>query len=130
MFRYLSDDSLLFDLPDGAAALSLPLESVHRVDTVQGQKSRWLSGIGFGLLIGAVGGTVIGYAATAGDVWYPGMGAAAGFILGAPIGMITGGIVGAFLKTESWKSVPLDRLRVSFAPQRDRRFALGVQLRL
>ena len=31
----------------------------------------------------------------------------------------------ASIKTDRWEEVPLDRLRVSFAPQRDARFALG-----
>ncbi len=42
------------------------------------------------------------------------------------VGAIAGWLVGVpFFKTERWKQVPLDRLRVSVVPQRDGRFALG-----
>jgi len=128
-YRHVSDDSLVFDAFVGAAPLSLPLEAVHRIEVVQGQKSRWLSGMGLGLVVGTVGGAVIGYAATADEPSLPGIGAVAGLVLGAPVGLLTGGIVGAFLKTERWQSVPLHDLRATVAPQTDGRFALGLSAR-
>ena len=42
---------------------------------------------------------------------------------GAGVGAITG----AFIKTDRWKEVPLDRVRVSIAPKRDG-VAFGVRV--
>jgi hypothetical protein len=42
------------------------------------------------------------------------------------VGGILGGIAGAASSHEGWVQVPLDRLRVSFAPHRDGKFALGM----
>jgi hypothetical protein len=36
--------------------------------------------------------------------------------------------VGALIKTDRWEEVPLDRLRVSFAPKRDGRFTVGFRI--
>ncbi len=52
-----------------------------------------------------------------------------GAAIGAGIGAVTGALVGFANKTEQWEEAPPDRLRVSFAPQRDGRFALGVSVR-
>jgi hypothetical protein len=38
-------------------------------------------------------------------------------------------MVGGSIKTDRWREVPLDRLRVGFAPQRDGRFGLGASVR-
>ena len=54
------------------------------------------------------------------------------------MGGIVGGFVSHNIKTERWEEVPLEcrfcrvikqRLRVSLAPQRDGRFALGFSIR-
>jgi hypothetical protein len=47
-------------------------------------------------------------------------------VLGIGVGLIGAGI-GALLGGERWEEVPLDRLRVSFAPRRDG-FALGLSV--
>ena len=55
-----------------------------------------------------------------------------GLIGGAGLGALgagIGAIVGALIKTDRWEEVPLDRLRVSFVPQRGGRFALGLSVR-
>jgi hypothetical protein len=36
--------------------------------------------------------------------------------------------IGALIKTGGWQEVSLEHLRVSFAPQRDARFALGLSV--
>ena len=48
-----------------------------------------------------------------------------GALLGAGVGGALGGITGYFIKTDRWEEIPLDRLRVSLAPERDGGFALG-----
>ena len=52
----------------------------------------------------------------------------AALITGAIVGA-AGGIVGYFIKTDRWEEIPLERLRVSLAPQRDGGFALGFSVR-
>ena len=46
-----------------------------------------------------------------------------------PVAVGVGAITGALIKTDHWEDVPLDRVRVSFGPQRDGRFALGASVR-
>ncbi len=50
------------------------------------------------------------------------------FSLGV-VGGVAGALVGRNMKTDRWEGVPLDRLRVSLAPQRDGRIALGFSVR-
>ena len=41
----------------------------------------------------------------------------------------TGELIGNSIKTDRWQAVPLDNVRVSFVPQRDGRFTLGMSVR-
>ena len=52
-------------------------------------------------------------------------GFAVGFGIGFAGGALIGVAIGGFIKSDRWEEVPLDRLRVSVAPQVDGRFALG-----
>ena len=54
--------------------------------------------------------------------------AVGGAILGGVRGALLGAILGGTIKTERWVRVPLDRLRVGIAPQRDGGFALGLSV--
>ena len=42
--------------------------------------------------------------------------------------LLVGFVVGDKIRTHDWEEVPLDRIRVSFVPQRDGRFAFGFSL--
>jgi hypothetical protein len=46
--------------------------------------------------------------------------------VGGLVGLVVGLGVSPLIKTERWEEVPLDRLRVSVAPQRDRRLGIGL----
>ncbi len=48
--------------------------------------------------------------------------------LGGVIGAAIGGGIGGSIKTDRWEEVPLDRLGVTLAPQRDGRFAFGLSV--
>jgi hypothetical protein len=112
--------------------LAVPLGSVTALDVSRGQKSRALRFGGIGAAIGAVVGTFLmivdeGTSApnvhindeeapiewVARPVWqkvrYPLLSAAAGFGIGA--------IVGVAFPGERWEAVPLEGLRVSVTPQ-------------
>ena len=54
------------------------------------------------------------------------------FLLGAMVGGLLGGLVGFLagsVESDVWKEVPLDRLRVNLAPQRNGRFGFGASVR-
>ncbi len=124
--------------------LSVPVNLVTRLDVSRGRKS---FGAGRGGIIGGVVGAasaaIIGAASyeepeepqpcvlfclfqdpefsrTAADA------AVLGAAFGAVVGYAIGRLLGSAIKTERWQEVPLDRLRVSFGPQRDGRVGLGL----
>ena len=126
-YRSIRDDTLRYELKNPFRRIKIPLEGVRLIEVVQGQKSRWLSGMGSGTVIGAFCGIAIGLAVYdyEPNPWVPNMGPAYGVAIGAPVGLIVGAIIGSFIKDEEWEEVPLDRVRVSIAPQRDG-FAFGL----
>ena len=114
----------------GAPPVVILLTSLTRLE-VRRRKSRADAGAGYGALAGAAIG--VGSAAmlcSSEDCEeYTG---AVYLVLGGGgtlAGLLIGSIVGALIKTERWEEVPLDQLRVSFVPQRDGRFGLGLSVR-
>ena len=102
-----------------------PLASVTRLEVSRGRKSHSLEGLGLGWLVGAGVGAAVSDcdpSSSTQDICE-----AVPIAVGASVGLFIGTIFGALIKTERWEDVPLDRLRVSFAPQRDG-FALGVSV--
>ena len=106
--------------------------SVRRLDVSGGQKSHALLGAGIGFTAVALG--VVVYCKTVefsgcvlpfddDDVILE-----LALIYGGLAG-VAGAIVGHAIKTERWEEIPLERLSVSLAPQRDGRFALGFSVR-
>ena len=82
-----------------------------------------LVGLGVGGAVGAVIGLLVdehGNDLAPSDAAFMGAGffGVIGFAVGTTVGYIS----------DRWEEVPLDRLRVSFAPQRDGRFALGLSV--
>jgi hypothetical protein len=113
------------------------LTSVTRIQQGYGREPNIVEGVIVGLLVGGIGGAVVGsatYEECVPEGWFDcmftldseGQAAALGGLVGVLLGAGLGAITGAFIKTERWEEVPLDRLRVSFAPKRDGRFALGM----
>ena len=112
----LRGDTLVLDTTE------CPLASVIGLDVSRGRKSHLLTGAGIGLLVGAGAGVLI--VATAGDLnnCDPFTPTQCALILGgipAGSGLLLGSVLGLLIKTDRWEEVPLDRLRVSFTPQRD-----------
>ena len=100
----------------------------------RGQKSNWTTGaiIGGAVLGAASLAAVIGVCDPGGNP--PNCSVTGGGILavtaaGAVVGAVIGAALGSQSKSDRWEELPLDRLRVSFAPQRDRRFGLGLSVR-
>jgi len=108
------------------------LGSVTRLEVSRRRKSNVRRGALIGFLAGAGVGVIAGFA---GGDDPPGFisftaeekAALGAFGLGAGGGLV-GLIAGALIKTDQWEELSLDRLRVSFAPQLDGRFALGLSV--
>ncbi len=130
-FLALRGDALVLETTE------CPLASVTQLDVSRGQKSHTRLGAVIGSLTGALSGAVIGF--SLGDdppflsgepfPFSAGNKAAIGFFLGGLGGAIIGVQIGSGFHDEQWEEVPLERLSVSLAPQRDGRFALGFSVR-
>ena len=112
--------------------LRIAVASVTRLDVYRGQKSKTGKGALIGAGVGFVAGALTGLA-LCGERGTPcesdgsDYTAAAAVILGgggALLGAGIGAVVGSQIKGDRWEEVPLDRLQVSFVPQRDG-FTLG-----
>ena len=104
----------------------IPITSVTRLEVRRQKISR-------GALVAldaggtAVGGALLG--AGLGYLTFGETGAAYGAALVGVTGLVFGAVYGSFASVDRWEEVPLGRLRVSFAPQSDGRFALGLSVR-
>jgi hypothetical protein len=127
--EYLARDSVALAVGAPATQMSLPLASVTRIDVHRGRKGHTLTG----LIIGGLAGLGLGaLVAVPNDDWgcqYRDTGALCGMVIvgGAVGGTVIGTVVGTLIRTDRWEEVPLDRLRVSFAPRRDG-FAVGLSV--
>jgi hypothetical protein len=121
---------------DGPGGLLFALDSVTSIEVSSGQKRQVVRGALIGFGVGVVAGVALGkstdvcnppscYRVGPSDLPDP---AAVGGVAGGLFGALVGVLVGTLIKTERWEEVPLDRLRVSFAPQRVGKFALGLSV--
>ena len=116
----LEGERLILDIGEGRR-LTLAAGSITKLEASSGQKSNALLGLGIGAVVGAIGGVVYCKNAVCDQE------AKAAAIFSLP-GALIGVLIGAAIKTEKWEEVPLDQLRVSFVPQRDGRFGLGLSV--
>ena len=119
--------------------MAAPWPSITRLEVTRGRKSHGGPGAAFGALIGIPLGAVVGLAIYQECVphgpfgclfdWGPEYSALGGALVGGLGGVVVGALIGATIETDRWEEVPLDQLRVSFGPQRDGRFGLGLSVR-
>ena len=115
--------------------VQVPLASVTRLDVHKGRKGNVGKGAIIGTLVGVPTGLALGvfYQQACSNTSDIGETCLALIPIGAVAvglaGALVGGTIGALIKTDRWEEVPLDQLRVSFAPQRDGRFAFGLSVR-
>ena len=134
-------DSLVLRTGDDLP-LVVPVASITRLEVSRGRESHGGRGAAFGALIGIPLGAVVGLATYEECVprggswdfsclfdWGPEYSALGGALVGGLGGVVVGALIGATIETDRWEEVPLDRLRVSFVPQRDGRFAFGLSVR-
>ncbi len=108
--------------------LSVPANLVTRLDVSRGRKTNTGMGAGIGFLVGGVAGAVVGYGSYEECVpqgFLSCLGAVgpeslafAGALIGGFGGLVTGALIGSAIETDHWQEVQLDRVRVSFGPQR------------
>ncbi len=117
--------------------LHVAVASVTRLEVSREWKRHTEEGVIIGLIVGLIAGSFIGGVTYEPpppppcEGWFCGPDIDLGLVprmfisagIGAGIGAVAGALVGFAIKTEQWEEAPLDRLRVSFAPQRDGRFA-------
>ncbi len=128
--RLLDTDSLVMRPEYGAPSrLVIPLASLTRFEVRRGGKSHALLGLGIGLVVGAGVGALVGANSDCNsELFGQGFCTTAAAAGGAVVGLVLGLVVGAAMSTDDWDEVPLDQLRVSFVPQRDGRFGLGLSV--
>ncbi len=129
----ISVDTLVVRHVDGtgvSTATAIPLVYITQLDVSRGQHSKWLAGLGIGLAAGATAGAILG-ASTGNDrLFSRGALAFLGAMFVAPIGGVTGLIVGALTKTETWETVPIPRVGKGVVVGPHRRIAVGVRMGL
>ena len=128
----LDADTLM--LKDGGqiAPSKIPLTSVTRLDVSRGHKSGAGKGALIGAIVGAAGGTVLGI------VFYnhPGdEGKQSSPLIVVPalaslVGAGLGAIIGLPFKTERWKKVPLEQVRIGISSQgsREVKFSMSITI--
>ena len=113
------------------SVLTLPLATVAKLEVIKGRNNLPVYvGMVSGAFVGAVVGVKVAKAADQSkrtllklDLRDPGVAAVVGVLLGG----FVGGLVGKVFRGERWEEVPLNRLRVSFAPKRDG-FVVGLSV--
>ncbi len=115
----LDDNQLTLRSETHHSSLVLPLASLTKLEVSQGITSHTGLGAGIGFVIGTVvgGALVIGVCTdeflgpcTIGQV-------AAGLAITILPPTALGALIGSAIRTEQWKEVPLDRIRVSLTPR-------------
>ncbi len=132
----LTADSVVLRIGEPATPLAVSLASVTRLDLYRGRRSLAGRGALIGLVVLGGFGAIAGFNLCELDETQAGcglgdhlLGSVYGGALFGLLGIVIGAVTGALIKTDRWEEVPLDRLRVSFVPQRDGRFALGLSVR-
>lgn len=115
------DDNQLTLNTDRDSNLVLPLASLAKIEVSRGQKSRAGKGALIGAAVGVTAGVITGLALGGGCIdssCISDAGAAAivAVVFGAG-GTLLGAVTGAFIKTDRWETVPLDRISVSLTPR-------------
>ena len=113
------------------SSMNFPLAFVTRLEV--GRNRRYAGrGAAIGLALGGVGGGGLVGVACANDSFTKdaaGGCAVAGAVVFGAVGALIGALIGTGITGTHWEEVPLDRLRLQVAPQRDGRFGFGASVR-
>jgi len=111
-FQSVVDDTLRLRAQSNEAEVTIPMRSVAQLWVVDGTRGHFWVGAGIGLLAGAVIGGVLG---SKEEFCITSCTSATGFgvLIGAPLGFLLGGDLGKRIRSDRWRSLPLDDLSVS-----------------
>lgn len=112
-------DSIVLNVGDAGSIVSIPVESMAKLEIPRAHKSYVGTGAAVGGLAGAVVGGLAGVAMSGVGGGDAGAGAVGGAMAG---GLVLGGLgalIGWTATGSAWEEIPLNRLRVSLAPQTD-----------
>jgi hypothetical protein len=120
----LDGDTLRIQVRSNEAAVAIPTASLDRLSVIHGTKGHFWAGAGLGLLGGALIGGVIGSTQDlSGSFLFSNTNPAVlGIVIGAPAGLLLGGIIGAAIRSDRWLPVPIKDHHIQLAPRLD---ALG-----
>lgn len=116
--RALEGDTLRIHAQSSSGELAIPTASITQLWVVNGRKGNFWAGAGIGFLGGALIGGLVG----ATQEWCAldcGPATGLGMLFGAPAGLVLGGIVGATIRSDRWRAVPVNQYRVSVEPRQD-----------
>ena len=118
--------------------LAAPQDFVTRLEVSLSRKSKAGRGAKIGAVVLAIPGVItglaiseicLGFGCTQQSLGDRVQLAALLGVIGAGTGALIGVVIGSAIRPDRWEGVPLDQLRVSFGPQRDGRFGLGLSVR-
>jgi hypothetical protein len=120
----LNPDSLHIRTHAKNAEFVIPTATIARLYTVDGTRGHFWVGAGIGLLGGALIGGAIGSTTQfcIAECTPEDKATGVGVILGAPVGFLLGGIIGARIRSDRWRLVSIKDRRIGVAPRLD---ALG-----
>jgi len=135
--RHLPFQGTVTSVSDGSIVVDTVRISINSISELRVRDRRSNAGRGAvigGATLGALSGIALGAACAGSSGSFidcsdnvPGafvMGAGVGFVAGA----VFGGLIGAFVKTDRWEQVHVDRLRVGVVPRRGGPLTLGLSL--
>jgi hypothetical protein len=143
-FAGVDRDTLRAVAEADSTMLAIPLVPGMHVEVQRGQRSYWGEGALLGMVVFGVGTGALAAATyeepepcttaeceffRGGWNWSKGAMFATGFVGGAILGGVAGGLIGKTFETDRWVRIPRDRLRLSVAPRRNGGLALGVSVR-
>lgn len=99
--RAVEADTVWVRTDTGAAALAIPVQHVTQMWVIDGKRTLFKEGMWTGMLLGPFVGGVVAERPEE------------GVLIGLACGPWLGGIVGALIKTDRWREVPIARPRVS-----------------
>ncbi len=116
-------ESLVLEPEEPGTSLTFARDQITRLDVHRGRKGRALLGGGIGLLSGVVFSFVLVAQLERDHDRFRNDRVVLGAVFGGG-GALLGALVGLLIRTDRWEAVPLERIRVSFTPVRNGRFAI------
>ncbi|MFQ5640080.1 MAG: hypothetical protein ACE5IR_19040 [bacterium] len=121
-------DTLVLKAEGQATPLTVPLVSLKKLEVSRGRKSHWLTGLG----IGAIVGTFLAGIAANDSKGFESQTFGTYFLEYSAVGVpVFGGIgagIGALIKTERWREVPLEKVSMNIMPNSHGGFLFSISL--